>query len=44
MPINIFSVIDGKIDSSGIGSIVKFSKPSVNISGLITKTDSNYGG
>jgi hypothetical protein len=37
-------VIGGKIDSSGTGSIIKLSKPSLNISGLITKSDSIYGG
>jgi len=42
--IRIFTVIGGKIDSSGTGSIIKLSKPSLNISGLITKLDSIYGG
>lgn len=42
--IRVFTVIGNKIDSSGSGSLIKFSKPSTNISGLITKTDSIYGG
>ena len=44
MPIKIFTVIGGKIDAAGTAEIVKFSKPSVNISGLVTKVDSIYGG
>jgi hypothetical protein len=44
MQIKIFTVIAGKIDSLGTGTIVKFSKPSLNISGLVTKSDSIYGG
>ncbi len=43
-PIKVFTVIGGKIDSLGTGNIVKLSKPSQNISGLITKSDSIYGG
>lgn len=42
--IRVFTVIGNKIDSSGSGNLIKFSKPSTNISGLITKTDSIYGG
>ena len=42
--INVFTVVGGKIDSSGSGNLIKFSKPSTNISGLITNTDSIYGG
>ncbi len=44
LPLKIFTVIGGKIDSLGTGTIVKFSKPSLNISGLVTKVDSIYGG
>lgn len=42
--LKVFTVIDGKIDSLGFGNIVKLSKPSLNISGLVTKIDSIYGG
>ena len=42
--LRVFTVIDGKVDSEGYGTFVKLSKPSMNISGLITKTDSIYGG
>ena len=42
--LKVFTVIDSKIDSVGYGTIVKLSKPSRNISGLVTKIDSIYGG
>jgi hypothetical protein len=42
--LRVFTVIDGKVDSQGYGTLIKLSKPSMNISGLITKTDSIYGG
>lgn len=42
--LKVFTVVDGKIDSQGLGNIVKLSKPSMNISGLVTKIDSIYGG
>ena len=44
MAIKVYTIVSGKIDSYGQGNIVKFSKPSLNISGLITKSDSIYGG
>lgn len=44
LSIKVYTLVSGKIDSLGTGTITKFSKPSMNISGLITKSDSIYGG
>ena len=38
------TLVNGKVDAEGSASINKFSKPSTNITGLITKLDSLYGG
>jgi hypothetical protein len=42
--IEVFTVVDGKINAKGTMTLNKFSKPSTNITGLITKLDSIYGG
>ena len=36
--------MDHKVDAEGEASIIKFSKPSKNVSAIITKIDSLYGG
>ena len=40
----IFTLVDGKVDAEGVAVLKKFSKPSKNVSALITKVDSRYGG
>lgn len=40
----IFTLVDGKVDAEGVAVLNKFSKPSKNVSALITKVDSRYGG
>ena len=40
----IFTVVDGKVNAEGFAVLNKFSKPSKNVSALITKVDSRYGG
>lgn len=40
----VFTLVDNKVDASGTVSLTKFSKPSPNISAIITKIDSRYGG
>lgn len=42
--IKVFTLVDNKINALGLAVLNKFSKPSTNISGLITKVDSIYGG
>jgi len=44
LTIKVFSVVDNTINALGTVVYNKFSKPSQNISGLITKVDSIYGG
>jgi hypothetical protein len=36
--------VNDKVNAVGTTSIIKFSKPSTNVSAIITKTDSLYGG
>ena len=40
----VFTLIDNKVNAVGSASITKFSKPSRNISAIVTKIDSLYGG
>ena len=40
----IFTLISNRVDAVGNTSITKFSKPSTNISALVTQIDSIYGG
>ena len=40
----VFTIVDHKVNAEGEASIIKFSKPSGNISALLTKIDSIYGG
>lgn len=42
--ITVFSLVNNSVNAIGIGKLIKFSKPSKNISGLITSVDSVYGG
>ena len=38
------TVVGGRVNALGTASLTKFSKPSKNITGLVTQTDSLYGG
>lgn len=40
----VFTLVNDKVNALGTASITKFSKPSTNISAIITKIDSLYGG
>ena len=40
----VFTLVNDKVNAVGTTSIIKFSKPSTNVSAIITKTDSLYGG
>lgn len=40
----VFTLIDGKVNAEGTIMLEKFSKPSKNVSALITRVDSRYGG
>ena len=40
----MFTLVDGKVNAEGEASIVKWSKPSTNVSAIVTKIDSIYGG
>ena len=40
----VFTLIDGKVDAEGTTTLQKFSKPSKNVSALITRIGSRYGG
>jgi hypothetical protein len=42
--LKVFTLVDDKVDAIGTTAILKFSKPSTNVSGIITKIDSLYGG
>lgn len=40
----VFTLVDNKVNAQGTVSLTKFSKPSTNITALITKVGSRYGG
>ena len=40
----VFTLVNDKVDAVGTASITKFSKPSTNVSAIVTKIDSLYGG
>lgn len=40
----VFTLVNDKVNAVGTASIVKFSKPSTNVSAIVTKIDSLYGG
>ena len=40
----VFTIVDSKLNAEGTATLTKFSKPSPNVSALITKVDSRYGG
>lgn len=40
----IFTLVSDKVNAVGTASIIKFSKPSTNVSAIVTKIDSIYGG
>lgn len=42
--VTIRTIIGNKVDSMGEGTLLKFSKPSPNISAIITNIGSVYGG
>lgn len=42
--LRVYTLVDGKINAEGTAQFEKFSKPSKNVSAIITEVDSNYGG
>lgn len=40
----VFTLVGDKVNAVGTASITKFSKPSTNVSAIVTKIDSLYGG
>jgi hypothetical protein len=42
--IKLYTIVNNKVNAYGIASYTKFTKPSLNISGIITSITSIYGG
>lgn len=40
----VFTLVNNKVNAVGTATLTKFSKPSTNVSAIITKVDSLYGG